>query len=132
MRISDWSSDVCSSDLAFAAARDRPPARRPAAAARHDRHNAPPPRRRRRLFVACGGRSWLVALAEPHLLFQPFKGQRRPMTAPSARIPAMDVLRGCAVMGILWMNIAAFALPEQAYFNPASAGPLSRSEEHQS
>src|SRR3546814_7447720 len=85
MRISDWSSDVCSSDLAFAAARDRPPARRPAAAARHDRHNAPPPRRRRRLFVACGGRSWLVALAEPHLLFQPFKGQRRPMTAPSAR-----------------------------------------------
>lgn len=25
------------------------------------------------------------------------------MTSP--RIPAMDVLRGCAVMGILWMNI---------------------------
>jgi uncharacterized protein len=37
----------------------------------------------------------------------------------------MDVLRGCAVMGILWMNIAAFALPEQAYFSPAAAGPLS-------
>ncbi|WP_022681244.1 DUF418 domain-containing protein [Sphingobium bisphenolivorans] len=47
------------------------------------------------------------------------------MTAPSSRIPAMDVLRGCAVMGILWMNIAAFALPEQAYFSPAAAGPLS-------
>jgi uncharacterized protein len=47
------------------------------------------------------------------------------MTAPSARIPAMDVLRGCAVMGILWMNIAAFALPEQAYFSPAAAGRLS-------
>src|SRR3546814_16547133 len=40
----------------------------------------------------------------------------------------MDVLRGCAVMGILWMNIAAFALPEQAYFNPAAAGPLSRGD----
>ena len=47
------------------------------------------------------------------------------MTAPSSRIPAMDVLRGCAVMGILWMNIAAFALPEQAYYSPATAGPLS-------
>jgi Predicted membrane protein len=47
------------------------------------------------------------------------------MTAPSSRIPAMDVLRGCAVMGILWMNIAAFALPEQAYFSPSAAGPLS-------
>ncbi|MEV4935478.1 DUF418 domain-containing protein [Sphingobium sp. LSP13-1-1.1] len=47
------------------------------------------------------------------------------MTAPSSRIPAMDVLRGCAVMGILWMNIAAFAMPEQAYFSPAAAGRLS-------
>lgn len=44
------------------------------------------------------------------------------MTAP--RIPAMDVLRGCAVMGILWMNITAFALPQSAYFNPAASGPL--------
>lgn len=45
------------------------------------------------------------------------------MTA-SARIPAMDVLRGCAVMGILWMNISAFALPQSAYFNPAASGAL--------
>ena len=45
------------------------------------------------------------------------------MTA--ARIPAMDVLRGCAVMGILWMNVTAFALPQSAYFNPAVAGDLS-------
>ncbi|MCI4588812.1 DUF418 domain-containing protein [Sphingobium sp. BYY-5] len=43
------------------------------------------------------------------------------MTA-SPRIPAMDVLRGCAVMGIVWMNITAFALPQNAYFNPAVAG----------
>ncbi len=40
----------------------------------------------------------------------------------------MDVLRGCAVMGILWMNIAAFALPEQAYFSPAAVGPLSEGD----
>ena len=46
------------------------------------------------------------------------------MTA-SPRIPAMDVLRGCAVMGILWMNITAFAQPQAAYFNPAASGPLS-------
>lgn len=46
------------------------------------------------------------------------------MTA-SPRIPAMDVLRGCAVMAIMWMNITAFALPQNAYFNPAVAGPLS-------
>lgn len=46
------------------------------------------------------------------------------MTA-SPRIPAMDVLRGCAVLGIVWMNITAFALPQSAYFNPAIAGSLS-------
>ncbi|MET0249219.1 MAG: DUF418 domain-containing protein [Sphingobium sp.] len=45
------------------------------------------------------------------------------MTAAD-RIPALDVLRGCAVLGILWMNITAFALPETAYFNPAVSGHL--------
>ncbi len=43
----------------------------------------------------------------------------------SSRLPALDVLRGFAVMGILWMNITAFALPQSAYFNPAASGPLS-------
>ncbi|HKT75673.1 MAG TPA: DUF418 domain-containing protein [Sphingobium sp.] len=47
------------------------------------------------------------------------------MNVPSSRNPAMDVLRGCAVMGILWMNITAFALPQTSYFNPLAAGPLS-------
>lgn len=47
------------------------------------------------------------------------------MTAFSSRIPAMDVLRGCAVMGILWMNIVTFALPDQARFSPAAVGPVS-------
>lgn len=44
---------------------------------------------------------------------------------PSSRLPALDMLRGFAVMGILWMNITAFALPQSAYFNPAASGPLS-------
>lgn len=43
----------------------------------------------------------------------------------SSRIVAMDVLRGFAVMGILWMNVTAFALPQSAYFNPAASGSLS-------
>lgn len=47
------------------------------------------------------------------------------MTATSPRIAAMDVLRGFAVMGILWMNITAFALPQFAYFNPLAGGQLS-------
>ncbi|MEJ7925217.1 DUF418 domain-containing protein [Sphingobium sp. AN641] len=47
------------------------------------------------------------------------------MTVATNRIVAMDVLRGCAVMGILWMNITAFAQPSAAYFNPAAMGSLS-------
>ena len=49
------------------------------------------------------------------------------MTA-SSRIPAMDILRGCAVMAIMWMNITAFALPQNAYFNPAVAGAPSAAD----
>ncbi len=47
---------------------------------------------------------------------------------PAPRIRAMDVLRGCAVLGILWMNITAFALPQNAYFNPAVAGTPSAAD----
>jgi uncharacterized protein len=47
------------------------------------------------------------------------------MTAPTDRIPTLDVLRGCAIMGILWMNITAFAFPPMVYVDPAAAGPLS-------
>ncbi len=40
----------------------------------------------------------------------------------SDRILTLDIVRGVAVMGILVMNIAAFALPYPAYANPAAYG----------
>lgn len=43
-------------------------------------------------------------------------------TAPAPRIVMLDGLRGAAVMGILLMNIAAFAMPFAAYSNPANFG----------
>ncbi len=42
-------------------------------------------------------------------------------TAPP-RLVTLDAVRGVAVMGILLMNILAFALPQPAYFNPAAYG----------
>src|SRR5688500_5098935 len=38
------------------------------------------------------------------------------------RIAALDTVRGVAVMGILAMNIVAFAMPFQAYNNPVAYG----------
>ena len=44
-------------------------------------------------------------------------------THPAApRHATIDALRGLAVMGILLMNIADFALPSGAYFNPLAGG----------
>ena len=39
-----------------------------------------------------------------------------------SRIATLDIVRGIAVMGILAMNIIAFAMPEQATFNPLAYG----------
>lgn len=43
-------------------------------------------------------------------------------TETGPRIAALDSVRGVAVMGILAMNIVAFAMPFQAYMNPAAYG----------
>ena len=44
------------------------------------------------------------------------------MTTAPARVATLDVIRGVAVMGILLMNIVAFAMPDVAYMNPAAFG----------
>ncbi|MBL0769943.1 DUF418 domain-containing protein [Sphingopyxis sp. DHUNG17] len=50
-------------------------------------------------------------------------------TAPaSTRIVTLDALRGFAVMGILAMNIVAFAMPEMAYLSPKAFGGTSPSD----
>lgn len=41
---------------------------------------------------------------------------------PDDRIVTLDVVRGVAVMGILAMNVVGFAMPFQAYMNPAAYG----------
>ena len=43
-------------------------------------------------------------------------------TTSPTRIVTLDIVRGVAVMGILAMNIVAFAMPPQAYINPAAYG----------
>ena len=45
-----------------------------------------------------------------------------PSTETSRRIVTLDIVRGLAVMGILAMNIVAFAMPPQAYINPLAYG----------
>lgn len=46
-------------------------------------------------------------------------------TVQSERILSLDVLRGFAVLGILVMNIQAFAMIGGAYFNPTAYGDFS-------
>jgi uncharacterized protein len=43
-------------------------------------------------------------------------------TVPGERIATLDIVRGVAVMGILAMNILAFAMPGAAYLNPMAYG----------
>ncbi len=52
-----------------------------------------------------------------------------PFSAPASRqrVTALDALRGVAVIGIAVMNVIAFAMPANAYLNPAvwgGTGPL--------
>ncbi|MEL6739012.1 MAG: DUF418 domain-containing protein, partial [Pseudomonadota bacterium] len=47
----------------------------------------------------------------------------QPLVNPAGdRIIQLDALRGLAVIGIAWMNVYAFALPLQAYYNPIVMG----------
>jgi uncharacterized protein len=43
-------------------------------------------------------------------------------TEAGSRIATLDIVRGIAVMGILAMNVVAFAMPFQAYMNPLAYG----------
>jgi uncharacterized protein len=49
-------------------------------------------------------------------------------TGTVTRFVTLDAVRGVAVMGILAMNIAAFALPLSAYFNPMASGSASSAD----
>ena len=50
--------------------------------------------------------------------------------AGDGRIDAIDVLRGAAVLGILVLNVQAFAMPGAAYFNPTAYGDLEGANLH--
>ena len=39
------------------------------------------------------------------------------------RYLALDFIRGCAILGILLLNIVGFGLPSAAYLNPAGVKP---------
>jgi uncharacterized protein len=43
-------------------------------------------------------------------------------TIAPERIATLDIVRGVAVMGIFGVNVIAFAMPMQAYFNPTAYG----------
>ncbi|MEO5973332.1 MAG: DUF418 domain-containing protein [Sphingomicrobium sp.] len=47
---------------------------------------------------------------------------------PEPRIVTLDIVRGVAVMGILAMNIVAFAMPPAAYINPLAYGTESAAD----
>lgn len=49
-------------------------------------------------------------------------------TEAAPRIATLDIVRGVAVMGILAMNIVAFAMPFQAYMNPMAYGEMSQGD----
>jgi uncharacterized protein len=63
-----------------------------------------------------------MALAQPcpRLAAADAPGKGRGVTGE--RIATLDIVRGVAIMGILAMNIVAFAMPDAAYLNPTAYG----------
>lgn len=55
-------------------------------------------------------------------------GEPEASVLPPGRITTLDIVRGVAVMGILAMNIVAFAMPGAAYVNPAAYGTESAAD----
>jgi uncharacterized protein len=54
----------------------------------------------------------------------PWSPQRSAPVGEGDRIDSIDVLRGVALLGILILNIQAFAMPGAAYMNPYAYGDL--------
>jgi len=53
---------------------------------------------------------------------KPLPGQNAGPVTAAERLVSLDALRGVAVMGILVMNVYAFAMPLAAYYNPLIMG----------
>ncbi len=53
---------------------------------------------------------------------EPLPGKNAGPVTPAERLVSLDTLRGVAVMGILVMNVYAFAMPLAAYYNPLIMG----------
>ena len=53
---------------------------------------------------------------------EPLVAQNAGPVTPTERLVSLDTLRGVAVMGILVMNVYAFAMPLAAYYNPLVMG----------
>jgi uncharacterized protein len=53
---------------------------------------------------------------------KPLPGQNAGPVTAAERLVSVDTLRGVAVMGILVMNVYAFAMPLAAYYNPLIMG----------
>src|SRR5687768_4557822 len=56
--------------------------------------------------------------SEPAVIAPPVPPTALAPVAPKDRVSSVDTLRGFALLGILAMNIIAFALPMAAYMNP--------------
>lgn len=70
---------------------------------------------------------WASTSSSPTAGFPPIPPVPSPLSGPVTdpeRIESIDVLRGVAVLGILLLNIQAFAMISAAYMNPTATGEL--------